>query len=310
MPPIASIVEKYLKEVHQVHATGARTAETSFYPALRALLTDLGGELRPKVYAVIHLADAGAGIPDGGLFPDGQALPGPDADWQGLQPARGVIEIKPPNDHLDTLAASEQVAKYARHYRLVLITNLREFALVGPDAHAPHHPPTIIERHRLAGSAEAFWAMTSKPRKAAQEHGELLAQFLLRVMQHEADLTRPEDVAWFLASYAKEAKARIDRRAELPALATFRESLETALGIRFDHDKGEHLFRSTLVQTLFYGVFSAWVLWHRENPARTDNFDWKEAAWSLHVPVVRALFEQIATSSHLGNLNLVQVMDL
>ena len=28
--------------------------------------------------------------------------------------------------------------------------------------------------------------------------------------------------------------------------------------------KGEHFFRSTLVQTLFYGVFSAWVLWQQE----------------------------------------------
>ena len=40
-----------------------------------------------------------------------------------------------------------------------------------------------------------------------------------------------------------------------------REALEEALGMKFTGDKGEHFFRSTLVQTIFYGVFSAWVLW-------------------------------------------------
>ena len=34
-------------------------------------------------------------------------------------------------------------------------------------------------------------------------------------------------------------------------------------GVHFEGEKGEHFFHSTLVQTLFYGVFSAWVLWSR-----------------------------------------------
>ena len=48
--------------------------------------------------------------------------------------------------------------------------------------------------------------------------------------------------------------------------------------MKFQGPEGEHFFRSTLVQTLFYGVFSAWVLWHKENPARADRFDWRLAA--------------------------------
>ena len=36
--------------------------------------------------------------------------------------------------------------------------------------------------------------------------------------------------------------------------------------MRFEGDKGAAFFRSTLVQTLFYGVFSAWVLWARQTP--------------------------------------------
>ena len=45
-----------------------------------------------------------------------------------------------------------------------------------------------------------------------------------------------------------------------------RESLEEGLGIAFEGPKGAHFFRSTLVQTLYYGLFSAWVLWCRHTP--------------------------------------------
>src|ERR1039458_5114643 len=38
--------------------------------------------------------------------------------------------------------------------------------------------------------------------------------------QATAPLTTPKEVAWFLASYARDAKARIDSRATLPGLAS------------------------------------------------------------------------------------------
>jgi hypothetical protein len=43
--------------------------------------------------------------------------------------------------------------------------------------------------------------------------------------------------------------------------------MEKALGVAFDSKDGEHLFRSTLVQTLFYGVFSPWVALSRTGGA-------------------------------------------
>jgi len=36
-------------------------------------------------------------------------------------------------------------------------------------------------------------------------------------------------------------------------------------GLHFTDQEGEHFFRSSLVQTLFYGLFSAWVVWNRGN---------------------------------------------
>ena len=53
------------------------------------------------------------------------------------------------------------------------------------------------------------------------------------------------------------------QRAKRPSLKTLRAALEEALGIRFEGKKGSRFFHSTLVQALFYGIFSAWVLWAR-----------------------------------------------
>jgi hypothetical protein len=52
--------------------------------------------------------------------------------------------------------------------------------------------------------------------------------------------------------------ARLEAHATLPALDALRSALGSSLGIIFEPGKGEHLFRSTLIQTLFYGLFSAY----------------------------------------------------
>ena len=63
-----SIIERYLSDIAGIRGTGSHVAETSFYPALERLLTDIGSRLTPKVRCVINLKNTGAGIPDGGLF--------------------------------------------------------------------------------------------------------------------------------------------------------------------------------------------------------------------------------------------------
>jgi hypothetical protein len=67
--------------------------------------------------------------------------------------------------------------------------------------------------------------------------------------------------------------------------------------------------KPTCQKQLFYGLFSAWVLWHKERPSRKNRFNWHEAAWKLRVPMIRALFEQFATPTNLDRLNLVEVME-
>ena len=75
-------------------------------------------------------------------------------------------------------------------------------------------------------------------------------------MMSAAPIAQPADVAWFLASYARDALAQIEEK-KSDALTPLRKSLEEALGISFKGEKGEHFFSSTLVQTfVLWSVFS------------------------------------------------------
>ncbi|MCZ8049298.1 MAG: N-6 DNA methylase, partial [Microcystis sp. LE19-41.2A] len=194
-------------------------------------------------------------------------------------------------------------------YGQVLVSNYRDFLLIGRNSQGQ---PVELEAYSLAPSEAEFWLKTSNPSKFAAEHGDSLLEYLKRVLLQAAPITSPADVAWFLASYARDAKARLEHHSDLPALANIRQALENALGIKFEREQGNKFFRSTLVQTLFYGLFSAWVLWHKENLNREDKedkFNWKSAAHHLHVPMLAILFEQIAAPSKLKSLGLVEVLN-
>ncbi|MYK92036.1 MAG: N-6 DNA methylase, partial [Synechococcus sp. SB0669_bin_8] len=128
-------------------------------------------------------------------------------------------------------------------------------------------------------------------------------------LSHCAALAEPKDLAWLLASYARDGLARVEAAGEAPQLATVRSALEEALGVRFEGEKGARFFRSTLVQTLFYGIFSAWVLWARQDGSQPGGFDWRTAVWHLRSPVLAALFSQLAQPGRLQPLGLVEVLD-
>ncbi len=301
-------LETYLKELSEIRASGAGVKETSYYGPLANFLNEIGKTLKPKVKCIINLQNVGAGLPDGGFFTHEQFQKFADASLlPGQTPARGVMEVKSTQDDAWVTADGKQVTGYWGRYRQVLVTNYRDFVLVGQD---PAGQAAKLETYRLAESEAAFWDAARHPRRTAQEHGERLIEYLKRVMLHAAPLTRPQDVAWFLASYARDAKARLEGK-DLPALSGLRAALEEALGLKFEGDKGDHFFRSTLVQTLFYGVFAAWVLWHKKNPFQDPKklFDWRLTPWFLHVPMIRVLYEQVATPTKLGPLGLEEVLD-
>ena len=297
-------VEAYFTDMRLVRGSGGATDERSLYVPLANLLNAVGSTLRPKVFCVQDLANQGAGHPDFGLYTTRQVQRGKPKS--GQKPERGVIEVKPVADDAWLTAASDQVTGYWRGYRQVLATNLRDFVLVGED---PAGNPARLESFRMAGSAAEFDAKLARPRTFANEVGPGLVEYLTRVLSYAASLTEPRDMAWLLASYARDGLARVERAGDAAALTALREALEGSLGVRFEGDRGAAFFRSTLVQTLFYGVFSAWVLWARQVLTPTGAFNWHEAVWHLRAPALRALFQQLSDPGRLQPLGLVEVLD-
>ncbi|MEQ9667384.1 type ISP restriction/modification enzyme [Coleofasciculus sp. G2-EDA-02] len=305
-----SAFETYIRDLQEIRATGAAVKETSYYGALEKLLNELGKTLKPKVRCVMQLKNiGGAGMPDGGLFTASQfQRKSPDAPTNPTNPERGVIEIKGTGDDAWVVAETKQVSKYWDKYRQVLVTNYRDFVLIGQDANGQ---PCTLETYRLAKNEAEFWEKAKNPKQFAREQEEQFTEYLKRVMLQSASIATPKDLAWFLASYAKDAKARIEKT-DIPALETLRKALEEALGITFtgdkkDSKKGERFFKSTLIQTLFYGIFSAWVLWHKQQ--EKGRFDWRVAGYYLHVPMIKALFEKVATPTHVRRLDLEEVLN-
>ena len=299
-------LEAYLAELSANRLAGA-VPETSGYGPLATLLNEVGRHLKPKVRCVINPANRGAGIPDGGFFVASQFQKGAAEPLAGQLPARGALEVKPVETDVRVIAKSEQVRRYLEKYRQVLVTSYREFVLVGYDADGQVH---LLESYSIAATEIGFWTQATMPRKAAGENGERLREFLKRCLLRQSQIASPQDLAWFLASYAREARARAEEH-DLPALATTRAALEEALGMEFTGEKGEHFFRSTLVQTLFYGLFAAWVFWaeHHEHGDTEARFRWREAAGYLRIPILQKLFYDFANPAQLGDLHLDEVLD-
>jgi len=300
-------LETYLASLREIRSSGEAVDETSYYVPLANLFNEIGKSLKPKVHCVLQLKNRGAGSPDGGLFTEDQ-FKKRKAEEKSLpqNPARGVVEIKATSQDAWVTADGEQVSRYWTKYRQVLVTNYRDFVFLGQD-HAGK--PLKLETYRLAISESDFWNAAAHARKTTADHEATFTEFARRSMLHAAPLAAPEDLASFLASYAREALYRIGTQ-ELPALSAVRKALEEALGLTFQGDKGEHFFRSTLVQTLFYGVFSSWVLWSKQHPPSSkERFDWSQTSRLLRVPVLRKLFHEVAEPGQMEQLNLSEILD-
>jgi hypothetical protein len=298
-------LERFLKAIYEIHSTGVALPETSYYPDIKRLLEDVGAQLSPKVRPVIHIRDQGSGIPDGGLFVVRPSGPVHSQDpMQASAPERGALEVKPPDRDLTTIVGSRQVRKYLERYGKVLVTTLRSWTLmVMVDGRGKR-----VETYTIAPSAAEFWALAAAPKEWARAHEEEFVGFLKRALEHDAPLASPQELAWILAAHARTALDRIEGK-DVTALKQLRTALSESLGLTFKDKDGDHFFRSTLIQTLFYGIFSAWVLWHRADPTRTERFEWRTAAWHLRVPMVSILFEKIATRSTLSKLGIADILD-
>ena len=185
------------------------------------------------------------------------------------------------------------MSRYWRRYRLVLVTNTRDFVLLGEDAVGR---PAKLETFRLAEKRGNVRAPVGDTAYAfAREVGAGLGEYLCRALSHRAALAEPKDLAWLLASYARDGLARVEAAGDAPSVGG--GAVGAGRGARRPLRGPKRVrgsFRSTLVQTLFYGLFSAWVLWARQVPRPRGRFNWREAVWHLRAPVLRALFHQLS----------------
>lgn len=225
---LIAVVEAYFASLRQVHASGGGTGELSYYPALDTLFGAVGASLKPKVYPVSNLANRGAGHPDFGLYSAKQVQKGRPRE-EGQRPECGVVEVKSAGDSAWLTAEGDQVTRYWNRYGLVLVTNTRDFVLVGVDSAGN---PVKLETFRLAESEEEFWQKIDSPRAFARESAASFGEYLARALSHRAALAEPKDLAWLLASYARDGLARVEAAGESPALCrelrkTRRYSCET-----------------------------------------------------------------------------------
>lgn len=295
----------YLQGMLTIHATGEAVAETSYYGQLEGLLNEVGKTLSPAITCVLTTKNRGAGVPDGGLFIARPAIADAgDSALLARAPERGVMEVKGPAQDVTRVARSTQVKRYLARYGKVLVCTYREFLILRLDSNGTVQTG---ERFTLAPDEDSFWAI--RPKDAENAHGDALVDYVKRALLGDAPLSDPADLAWFLAAYARTGLKRVEGVGDMRTLATLRSALEEALGLRFEGKDGEHFFRSALVQTLFYGVFAAWVFWSEQQPERaTTRFTWRQAQWTLSVPMVRVLFQQLATPANLP-AGLDEVLD-
>src|SRR5438094_6023281 len=138
------------------------------------------------------LKNLGEGMPDGGLFTADQFPKGsPEKPLKGQVPARGAIEAKRVKDDSWVTAEGKQVTRYWGRYHQVLVTNYRDFVLVGRDGEGR---PAKLETYRLAESEKEFWSNAANPHSATQLKGQGFVEYIMRACLHAASLDKPKDV--------------------------------------------------------------------------------------------------------------------
>src|SRR6266446_3870125 len=155
-------LESYLHNLSAIRRSGAGVKETSYYGALANLFNEVGKTLKPRVRCIINIANRGAGLPDGGFFTPDQFQKRAKGELiEGQLPSRGCIEVKSTAENIDAIAESEQVRRYLSRCRQVLVTNYRDFILVGLDGTG-----NLLKRERftLAVTEAAFWQAATQHR--------------------------------------------------------------------------------------------------------------------------------------------------
>jgi hypothetical protein len=285
-------------------AASKTTREESYYPPVRnllvAVLKDLGLPAEVRTSTSERRAGGGVDLPDIALY-DGAG------DFILV-----CGEVKLPNTDLEEVGMSvgrkDQIGRYLALTRVVLLCNVHSFGLLTADPAYKGTGPVPPEFRRLEQVVE-LWPSTSKlTRGQAVEPAKVneLASLIEVAVTRYAPIAEPETLARILARQARHAKANLPAEFS-QAIRGLADDFGVALGITFEGEEGEEFFRSSLVQTVYYGLFAGWLLWTRARAA--EEFRWGDLAKYLRIPFLGELFHEIQHPRRITELGLSPFLD-
>jgi hypothetical protein len=225
-------------------------------------------------------------------------------------------EVKPPSVEIADIAFSttrnDQIGRYLAQTGVVLISNVRGFGLLTAASSASRKSAIPPSLRRLEPTSD-LWSSYSALQRGEQmlpngpaEVGDLVELAVTRY----APIAEPESLARILARQARKAKSQLPSRFT-EAVQGLLEDFGAALGITFAGEDGEEFFRSSLIQTIYYGVFAGWLLW-LEHPDSHDSrpFTWDRVPEYLRIPFIGELFHELQHPARIRELGLREHLDL
>lgn len=292
-------VADYVTETRHLSSLPSTTEET-YYPAIRELLT-----------AVLRENALPFEVRTGTSEAKTKGTDRPDFVLADAALFVGVYgEVKKADVSLEEMAASierdDQIGRYLSRTGVVLITNVRGFGLLAcapgyvrePNIPVPPASRELIASIDLWNHASGKGAKLVVDELSALEFAEIVA----RSVTDYAPVAAPADLAKVLARQARDAREALpeDLQPVAPLLDDFRQAL--GLSFNLDDEKGDRFFRSSLIQTAFYSLFAAWVLWDRKEEDAA--FDLEQAQSHLRIPFLEQLFYDLRHPHYLKELGL------
>ena len=222
-------------------------------------------------------------------------------------------EVKLPSVDIREIALSEgqndQVGRYLAQTRVVIVSNVRGFGLVTlrPGAiRSARIPPADRDIEMIVELWPSTAAMSRGDSISPDSIAELLVLLETAVTRH-APIAEPESLAKILASQAKRAKAQLPVHFT-QAVKGLAEDFGKGLGVTFEGEEGEEFFRSSLIQTIFYGLFAGWTLSLRSE--LKEPFRWENLSEHLTIPFLAEIFHEFQHPTRIRELGLRSYLDI
>jgi Type ISP C-terminal specificity domain/N-6 DNA Methylase len=219
-------------------------------------------------------------------------------------------EVKTPDAKLKDLAVStdrnDQIGRYLAQTGVVVLCNVWSFGLLTALPSASRTEPVPPHQRRLEQIVE-MWPSASALRRGLQilpASASALGDLLELAVTRYAPIAEPQSLARILARQARKAKQGLPAKFT-ESVQSLLEDFGSALGIAFDGPDGEEFFRSSLIQTIYYGVFAGWLLWQRDQiPNSGEKFEWERVPEYLKIPFLGELFYELKHPVRIRELGL------